>query len=310
MMNEQVAKDVGPAHLEIAWEERGDPNHPTVLLVMGIATQLVHWPLGFLEALVARDLHVVRFDNRDSGHSTHMRNAPPPDLPAALKGDLSSASYTLSDMAADAVGLLDALQIDAAHIVGASLGGAIGQTMAIEHPARVRSLTTMMSTTGNMSVGQGHPETLKAMFGGPPVRTREEAVAAAVRRGALVGSPAFPADLAAVAEVAGLAYDRDHDQVAIARQAVASVASGDRTERLRALDVPALVLHGLADTFCDPSGGRATAAAIPGAELVLIDGMGHNLPPGLWERIADHVVTVVRRSEARRRGQGRARSHG
>lgn len=298
MMKEQIAKDVGPAHLEIAWEERGDPKHPTVLLVMGLARQLVHWPLGLLQALVARDLHVVRFDNRDSGRSTHMRNAPPPDLPAALKGDLSSASYTLSDMAGDAVGLLDALKIDAAHVVGASLGGAIAQTMAIEHPRRVRSLTTMMFTTGDMSVGQAHPETLKALFGGPPARTREEVVARVVRSFAVIGSPAFPADLAAVAEVAGLAYDRDHDEVAIARQAVATVASGDRTERLRALDVPTLVLHGLADTFCDPSGGRATAAAIPGAELVLIDGMGHNLPPGLWERIADHVAAVVRKGEA------------
>ena len=310
MLNEQIAKDVGPAHLDIAWEERGDPNHPTVLLVMGLATQLVHWPLGLLQALVARDLHVVRFDNRDSGHSTHMRNAPPPDLPAALKGDLSSASYTLSDMAGDAVGLLDALQIDVAHVVGASLGGEIAQTIAIEHPARVRSLTTMMSTTGNTSVGQAHPETLKALFGGPPARTREEVVARAVRSLAVVGSPAFPADPAAVAEVAGFAYDRDHDEVAIARQAVASVASGDRTERLRALDVPALVLHGLADTLRDPSGGRATAGAIPGAELVLIDGMGHNLPPGLWERIADHVLAVVRQGEARRPGRGRARSRG
>jgi pimeloyl-ACP methyl ester carboxylesterase len=298
MLNEQIAKDVGPAHLDIAWDERGDPEHPTVLLVMGLATQLVHWRLGFLQALVARDLHVVRFDNRDSGRSTHMRDAPPPDLPAALKGDLSSASYTLSDMAGDAVGLLDALKLDAAHVVGASLGGAIAQTIAIEHPRRVRSLTTMMSTTGDMSVGQAHPATVKALFGGPPARTREDVVARAVRNLAVVGSPAFPMDPSAVAEVAGLAYDRDHDEVAIARQAVASVASGDRTELLRALDVPALVLHGLADTLCDPSGGRATAAAIPRAELVLIDGMGHNLPPGLWERIADHVVAVVRKGEA------------
>jgi pimeloyl-ACP methyl ester carboxylesterase len=295
MLNERIANDVGPAHLDIAWEERGDPEHPTVLLVMGIAAQLVHWPLGFLQALVARDLHVVRFDNRDSGRSTHMRSAPPPDLPAALAGDLSSASYTLSDMAADAVGLLDALQIAAAHIVGASLGGAIGQTIAIEHPTRLRSLTTMMSTTGDRSVGQMHPATMKALFGGPPARTREEVVARAVRGYPVMGSPAFPADLAAVAEVAGLAYDRDHDDVGIARQAVASVASGDRTKLLRSVDVPTLVLHGLADTLCDPSGGRATAAAIPGAELVLIDGMGHNLPPGLWERIADHIAAVVRK---------------
>jgi pimeloyl-ACP methyl ester carboxylesterase len=300
MLNERIAKNVGPAHLDIAWEERGDRKHPTVLLVMGLATQLVHWPLGFLQSLVARDLHVVRFDNRDAGRSTHMREAPPPDLPAALRGDLSSASYTLSDMAADAVGLLDALEIDAAHVVGASMGGAIAQTIAIEHPTRVRSLTSMMFTTGDMSVGQPHPETMKALFGGPPARTREDVVARAVRNASVVGSPAFPADLAAVAETAGLAYDRDYDEVAIARQAVATVASGDRTERLRALDVPALVLHGLADTFCDPSGGRATAAAIPGAELVLVDGMGHNLPPGLWERIADHVAAIVRKGEAAR----------
>jgi len=308
MLNEQIAKDVGPAHLEIAWEQRGDPKHPTVLLVMGVAAQLVHWPLGFLQALIARDLHVVRFDNRDSGHSTHMRNAPLPDLPAALSGDLSSVSYTLSDMAADAVGLLDALNIDAAHVVGASMGGEIAQTIAIEHRARVRSLTTMMATTGDRSVGQAHPATVKALFGGPPARTREEVIARAVRSDAAVGSPAFPRDPAAVAEVAGLAYDRDHDEVAIARQAVAQVASGDRTERLRALDMPALVLHGLADTLRDPSGGRATAAAIPGAELVLIDGMGHNLPPGLWERIADLIVAVVRKGEAM--WPGRARRHG
>jgi pimeloyl-ACP methyl ester carboxylesterase len=299
MLDEQIAKDVGPARLDIAWEQRGDPSHPTVLLVMGIAAQLIHWPIGFLQALVARGLHVVRFDNRDSGRSSHLTHAPPPDLPAALKGDLASASYTLSDMAADAAGLLDALAIDAAHVVGASMGGAIAQTVAIEHPARVRSLTTMMSTTGDRSVGQMHAATAQAVFGVAP-RTREEFIASAVRRVPIVGSPGYPADLAAVAEVAGLAYDRDHDLVAIARQAVATVASGDRTKLLGALDVPTLVLHGLADTMCDPSGGRATAAAIPGAELVLVEGMGYNLPPGLWERIADHVAAVVRKGEARR----------
>lgn len=300
MLNEQIAKNVGPAHLDIAWDQRGDPSHPTVLLVMGLAAQLVSWPLGFLQALVARDLHVVRFDNRDAGRSTHMSAAPPPDLPAALQGDLASASYTLSDMAADAVGLLDALALDAAHVVGASMGGGIAQTIAIEHPARVRSLTTMMWTTGDTSVGQVHPATAQALFGGPPARTREQFIANALRRYEAVDSPDYPTDPAAVAEIAALAYDRDHDEVAIARQAVAVVASGDRTKRLHSLDVPTLVLHGLADTLCDPSGGRATAAAIPGAELVLIEGMGHNIPPGLWERIADHIAAIVRKGEARR----------
>lgn len=299
MLNEQLARSVGPARLDIAYERRGRPTDPVVLLVMGIATQLVHWPPGFLDALVARGLQVVRFDNRDSGHSTHLHDAPPADLPAALRGDLSSASYTLSDMAADAVGLLDVLKLDAAHVVGVSLGGAIAQTMAIEHPKRVRSLTSMMSTTGDVTVGQIHPATMKSVFGGPPAHTREEVVARALRAFEVLGSPAYPTAPAYVAEVAGIAYDRDHDDVAVARQGVASVASGDRSRLLRALDVPTLVLHGLADTMCDPSGGRATAAAIPGAELVLIEGMGHNLPPGLWERMAAHIAQVVERGEAR-----------
>lgn len=296
MLDERIAKGVGPARLDIAWDEHGDRRHPTVLLVMGLATQLVHWPLGFVEALVARDLHVIRFDNRDAGHSTHMHDAKTPDLPAALAGDLSSASYTLSDMAADAVGLLDALSIESAHLVGTSMGGEIAQTIAIEHPARVRSLTSISSTTGARAVGQPHPKTLEALFAGPPARTREEVVARALRIAQVIGSPGFPTDPAAVAEIAGLAYDRDHDELAIARQAIAQIASGDRTERLRGIDVPTLVVHGLADTMRDPSGGRATAAAIPGAELVLVEGMGHNLPAGLWERIADLVAATVGRA--------------
>lgn len=295
-MNEKIAHDVGPAHLDIAYEELGDRAHPTLLLIMGLATQLVHWPDGFLDALLRRKLHLVRFDNRDAGRSTHMRDAPPANLPAALAGDLSSASYNLSDMAADAVGLLDALGIEAAHLVGASMGGAIAQTVAIEHPHRVRSLTTMMSTTGDPAVGQAPPSTLQAMFAGPPAQTRDEVIARAVRMAQVVGSPAYPNDPAALAARAALAYDRGHDEAAIARQAVATVASGDRTALLRTLRVPTLVLHGLADTLCDPSGGRATAAAIPDAELVLIEGMGHELPPGLWEPIADHIAAVVRRA--------------
>lgn len=298
MLNEEMARRVGPSQIDIAYARHGDPSHPTVLLVMGLANQLVHWPDGFVEALVRRGLHVVRFDNRDSGHSTHMRDAPPADLPAVLGGDHSCVSYTLSDMAADAVGLLDALGIDAAHVVGASMGGGIAQMMAIEHPARVRSLTMMMWTTGDPAVGQIHPATWKAVFEGPPARTREEVVARAVRAAAVVGSPAFPTDPAELAARAALAFDRDYDEAAIARQAVATVATGDRTERLRRLDVPALVLHGLADTMVDPSGGRATADAIPGAELVLIEGMGHDLPSGLWEQISDHIEAVVRRGEA------------
>jgi pimeloyl-ACP methyl ester carboxylesterase len=296
-LNEQTATNVGPSGIEIAYERRGNPTDPVVLLIMGGAAQLVHWPEGFLAALLHRSLHVIRFDNRDAGRSTHFHDAPKPDVRAALAGDLSSAAYTLSDMAADAVGLLDALELDAAHVVGVSLGGAIAQTIAIEHPARILSLTSMMSTTGDTTVGQAHPETLKGLFGGPPATTRQAVIDRAVRAFSIIGSPAYPTDPAAIAERAGLAWDRGHDEIGIARQAVAFVASGDRTSRLQ-LDLPALVIHGMADPICDVSGGRATAAAIPGAELVLIDGMGHNLPPGLWERFADRIAEVVRRGEA------------
>jgi pimeloyl-ACP methyl ester carboxylesterase len=300
MLNEQTVTNVGPSRIEIAYERRGSLNDPAVLLIMGLAAQMINWPEGLLSTLVSRGLQLIRFDNRDSGHSTHFDHAPQPDLPAALAGDFSSAAYTLSDMAADAVGLLDALELDRAHLVGASMGGAIAQTMAIEHPSRVLSLTSIMSTTGAVTVGQVHPETLKTVFAGPPASAREAAIERRLRAFSVVGSPAYPSDPAAVAESAGIAWDRDHDELAIARQGVATVASGDRTSKLRTLDVPALVIHGLADTMCDVSGGRATAAAIPGAQLVLIDGMGHDLPPGLWQRIANHITEVVSRGEATR----------
>jgi pimeloyl-ACP methyl ester carboxylesterase len=297
---ERTATNVGPSGIEIAYERRGNATDPVVLLIMGGAAQLVHWPDGFLAALLRRGLQLIRFDNRDAGRSTHFHDAPKPDVRAALAGDLSSAADTCSDMAADTGGLLDVLELADAHIVGLSLGGAIAQTIAIEHPARIISLTSMMSTTGDMTVGQVHPETLKSVFGGPPATTRQEVIDRTVRVFSVIGSPAYPTEPAAIAERAGLAWDRGHDELAIARQGVASLASGDRTSRLQKLDLPTLVIHGLADLICDVSGGRATAAAIPGAELVVIEGLGHNLPPGLWERFADHIAEVVQRGEARR----------
>ena len=297
MLNEWIAQGVGPARIDIAYEQRGAPSDPAVLLIMGIGGQLVNWPTGFLEALVAQHLYVIRFDNRDSGRSTHFQEAPAPDLAAALLGDFSSATYTLSDMAADAAGLLDVLGVPAAHVVGASMGGAIAQIMAIEHRARVKSLTSMMSTTGARSVGQIHPATLAAVFGGPPAKTREQVVTRAVRAFSIIGSPAFPTDPSAVAERAGRAWDRDHDEIATARQAVATVASGDRTDELQNLEIPALVIHGTQDSMCDVSGGRATAAAIPGAQFVLIEGMGHDIPEQLWTRIAHHIAEVIRNGE-------------
>jgi pimeloyl-ACP methyl ester carboxylesterase len=295
----ETASKAGPAGIDISYQRLGKPDAPVVLLIMGIAGQLINWPDAFCHALVEGGLQVVRFDNRDSGLSTHLTDAPPPDLPAVLAGNLSSVSYTLSDMAADGVGLLDALGFRKAHLVGASMGGAIAQTMAIEHPERVRSLTSMMSTTGNMSVGQPSPEVLREVFAGPRAVTRDEVIQQRLRAVRAAGSPGYPADEEEVAAAAGRAYDRSYDPAGVARQAVATVASGDRTERLRHLEIPTLVIHGLADGMCDASGGRATAEAIPGAELVLIEGMGHDLPAGLRSQLAERIAGFVWRAEGR-----------
>ena len=296
---EETASKVGPAGIDIAYNRLGDRNAPVVLLIMGIAAQWIHWPDTFCHALVNEGLQIIRYDNRDSGLSTHMKDAPPPNLPAALAGDLSSVSYTLSDMAADAVGLLDDLGISKAHVVGASMGGQIAQTMAVEHRDRVLSLTSMMSTTGNISVGQPSPEILREVFSGPPAVTRNDVIQRMVRAVRAVGSPGYPCDEDEIAARAGRAYDRSYDPVGTARQAIATVASGDRTERLRHLSVPTLVIHGLADRMCDVSGGRATAEAIPGAELILIEGMGHDLPPGIRSQLAARIAEFVRRVEGR-----------
>jgi pimeloyl-ACP methyl ester carboxylesterase len=265
-----------------------------VLLIQGLNAQLLGWPDGFCAELVARGLQVIRFDNRDVGESTHLTGTP--NFAAALAGDFSSTAYTLSDMAGDTVGLLDALDLRSAHLVGVSLGGFIAQTVAIEHPGRVRSLTSISSSTGDPTVGQQHAEALQ-LFVGPPPMTREQVIAKALDAYCVLGSPGFPRDADAIAERTGRAFDRSFDPFAIVRQAVAVLASGDRTPRLRSLDVPALVIHGDADKMCDISGGRATAAAIPGAELVEIIGMGHDLPRGAWTLLAGRIAELIERVE-------------
>jgi pimeloyl-ACP methyl ester carboxylesterase len=291
------ALNAGPARIDIVYQRIGDRDAPPVLLIMGVGAQMIHWPDAFFHALAERGLQAVRFDNRDAGLSTHMTDAPAPDLPAVLAGDHSSVSYTMSDMAADTVGLMDALGLEAAHIVGASMGGQIAQTMAIEHPGRVRSLVSMMSTTGNMRVGQPTPEILREVFGGAPAVTRDEVIQQRVKAMKAVGSQIFPSNEDELMAREGFAYDRCYDQAGLARQACATVASGDRTERLRDLSVPTLVIHGLADRLVDVSGGRATAEAIAGAELVLIEGMGHSLAPGLRSMLAERIADFVRRVE-------------
>jgi pimeloyl-ACP methyl ester carboxylesterase len=298
-MTVETAAGVGPARISVAYQRFGDVEAPPVLLIMGLGMQMIGWADAFCAALAGHGVHVIRFDNRDVGLSTHIDDAPAPDVAAALSGDASSASYTLSDMAADAIGLLDALELDSVHVVGASMGGMIAQTIAIEHPGRVRSLTSIMSTTGERTVGQATREAFAALLS-PPASSREEAIDRAVAIFRVIGSPGFELDEAEIRARAGLAYDRADDPLGVARQLLAVVASGDRTARLRSVRAPALVLHGADDRLVDVSGGRATAEAVPGAELVVFDGMGHDLPRALWPEITARVAALVERAEAAR----------
>ena len=297
-MSVEIARQVGPSRIDVAYEQFGPTGAPPVFLVMGLASQMISWPDGFCDALTGHGLRVTRFDNRDVGLSSHITDAPRPDLGAALRGDTSSASYDLSDMAADAVGLLDALGLDSAHIVGASMGGMIAQLIAIEHPGRVRSLTSIMSTTGDLAVGQAKPEALAALFS-PPAKSREQAMDRAVAIFHVIGSPGFELDEADLRARTGLAFDRGYDPAGVARQMLAVAASHDRTAALRSVSVPTLVLHGTDDPLVDVSGGRATASAVPGAELVVFDGMGHDLPRALGPDMARRIAELVERAQAR-----------
>jgi pimeloyl-ACP methyl ester carboxylesterase len=281
-----VAPERRGVTVELVHEQFGDRSDPPVLLVMGLGTQMIGWHADFCALLASRGLHVIRFDNRDVGLSPHMRDAPPPDF-----SDPSSASYTLWDMADDAVALLDRLGIARAHVVGASMGGMIGQCLAIAHAPRVATLTSIMSTTGDPSVG-GATEAATGALLAPPARTRDEAIERALSGARVIGSPGL-VDEEAVADRAGTSFDRSHDPAGVGRQLVAILATGDRTSRLRSLAVPTLVIHGTADPLVASSGGEATAAAIPGARLELIDGMGHDLPRSKWAEIVDLIAAHV-----------------
>jgi pimeloyl-ACP methyl ester carboxylesterase len=281
--------------IELFYLDEGDPSADPLLLVAGLATQLTSWPQPFVDELVQRGFRVVRPDNRDAGLSTELHG---------LRGDIfevmadpRTAPYLLRDMADDCVGLLDHLGIQQAHVVGASMGGMIAQTIAIEHPRRVRSLCSIMSTTGSWDVGQPTPEAMMAVLTPAPT-DREGAVERSVEVSAIIGSKTHPADLDESRRRAGESYDRSFRPEGGARQLAAILASGDRTDALRRLRVPTVVIHGLQDALIQPDGGRATAAAIPRAELIELADMGHDLPEHLWPVIADAIEKNARRADA------------
>jgi pimeloyl-ACP methyl ester carboxylesterase len=281
-------------HVGIAYEVEGPPDGEPLLLIMGLGLQMLFWPDGFRKLLVDRGFQVARFDNRDVGLSTHLSHLGPP--PPTVFVVRRWSGYRIADMAADAVAVLDGLGWDSAHVVGVSLGGMIAQTLAGRYPDRVRTLTSI-SSTPSPRIGRPHPRALPVLLsrGAPDRRTAAEHVVKIFR---VIGSPGYPRDEVWLREVAGQSYDRAHDPVGIRRQLAAIVSSADRRPLLARLRIPALVVHGDSDLLVRPSGGRATAAAIPGARFVTFPGMGHDLPAALQPAIADEIAALARRRQS------------
>jgi pimeloyl-ACP methyl ester carboxylesterase len=300
-MTPQADPKLTPAHVDasgkritIAHETFGDPAHPAVLLVMGFGTQLLGWDVDFCRMLAARGRYVIRYDNRDCGLSTKLEEQPV-DLgdfiTAVTDGDfdraLAMAPYSLLDMAVDGMNVLTDLGIERAHIVGSSMGGMIAQKMAIEFPDRVRSLTSMLSSTGEQEYGQSTPEAQQVLFSPRPA-DRDGYVAAAERE--LVWGSRRYGDAAQLRALAAASYDRAYYPQGVPRQLAAMILDGSRAEKLRTLDVPTLVVHGLDDTLIHPSGGRRTAELVPGAKLLLVEDMGHDRPRALWPHLVDAII--------------------
>jgi pimeloyl-ACP methyl ester carboxylesterase len=284
-MPEQICTVSGD--VELCYETFGDPADPAMLLTMGLATQMLGWHEDLCAALAERGFHVIRFDNRDVGRSQRM-NGTVPSVFQLLRRDKRAASYTLEDMAGDAVGLLDHLGIDRAHVIGASMGGMIAQTIAARYPDRVLSLVSWMSNTGARWSGQPSPRLYHVLLKTPP-RDRERYMEHAVWVFSKIGSPGFERDDDDLRRIAGLSYDRGINPAGTSRQLAAIIASGDRTPLLRTITAPTLVIHGTKDKLVPASGGRATARAIPGSRLLLIEGMGHDIPRGTWPQILDAI---------------------
>lgn len=285
-----------PKGIELCYEEFGE-GEPLVM-IMGIGAQMIYWPVDLCRMIAAAGFRVIRFDNRDIGQSTWLDHLDVPPLGwnmvSALFGLRAKAPYTLADMADDTAQLLDVLDIDRAHVVGASMGGMVAQTMAYTHPDRVRSLTSIMSMTGATGHYTTEPHAIRALLSGAP-RTREQAIENAARLFQVIGSPGYEVDVDEVRHRAGEAFDRGFHPSGFLRQFAAIAASGDRTAHLRFVRAPTHVIHGAKDPLIRPIGGRLTARAIPDATLDVIDGMGHDLPRALWPHYVESIVQVAKR---------------
>jgi pimeloyl-ACP methyl ester carboxylesterase len=298
-MTEERFADVATG-VRLCYQEFGDPAGDPLLLVMGLGTQMIGWPDEFCAQLGDRGFRVIRFDNRDIGRSTKLREVRPPGIGAVVTRSRRAAAYLLGDMADDAAGLLDALEIDAAHVVGASMGGMIAQTLAARHGGRVRSLASIMSNTGHRFSGQP-ALSVYPLFLRPRPAAPELAIQRMVDLFDRVGSTGFDRDEAELRAMITRSIERadgGSDQAGTARQLQAILASGDRTAELRRITAPTVVIHGTADKLVRPSGGKATHKAIAGSELVLVNGMGHDLPRGAWPEILDAIAANAARAGA------------
>jgi pimeloyl-ACP methyl ester carboxylesterase len=285
--------DVGRG-VTLCYETFGDPADPPLLLVMGLGMQMVGWHEDFCSELAGRGFHVVRFDNRDAGRSTHFPGRAP-TVRQLFARRFAPDQYTLADMAEDAAGLLRELDLAPAHVVGASMGGMIAQTLAAGHPESVRSLVSIMSNTGSRVSGQPAVSLYRPLLTPAPAE-REAFLDHVERLFTMIGSPGR-ADVQDLREVAALSFDRARDPAATVRQLAAILKSGNRTRDLRRIAAPTLVVHGSEDRLVRPSGGRATARAIPGARLLTIKGMGHDLPRAFWPQIVDAIAENAQLSQ-------------
>jgi pimeloyl-ACP methyl ester carboxylesterase len=281
--------------VELYYEESGPADAPVILLVMGLGTQMIAWPEPFIKGLAAKGFRVIHYDNRDIGQSQHLHGAPAPNLIWAMLasrlGLPLNLAYRLSDMAADGAALLDALRIEKAHVVGASMGGMIAQLMASNHPERVATMTSIMSSSGRPGLPGPSPELRRRMLAKRPSNpTREEAIALSVAGLKMMSFPDSTRTPDAFEQVAGRAYDRGYHPLGAKRQLLAVLADGSRVSRLKTIKAPALVIHGRADPLVPMAGSEDIARHIPGARLEIIDEMAHDLPPSQVGRMVDLIA--------------------